>query len=62
MLILVVGLMTSCNVHRFIQCNQDFRKKVEAYTLKLTGARVYTLEPMQPIQAAEASPTELERN
>ena len=60
-LILVVGLMTSCNTYRFMQCSKNFRKKVDAYSLKLTGATTYKLQATSTRQDHEASPTKVER-
>ena len=61
-LVTLLTFLTSCSTYRFIQASKNFRKKVDAYTLKLTGATTYTLEPMQSDQVPEASPAHLERN
>jgi len=61
MLILVVGLMTSCNTHRFIQSSKNFRKKVDAYTLRLSGATTYRLEATSTRQDLDDSPIQVER-
>ena len=49
-LVVVMILLTSCNVDRFIQCNQNFRKKITQYEQRLTGAKYYKLQPTVPQQ------------
>ena len=57
MLIVLLVLMSSCNVDRFIQCNQNFRKSLDAYTLKLSGAKVYQLESIPRDEPFRLPPT-----
>jgi cell division protein ZapA (FtsZ GTPase activity inhibitor) len=42
----IMVLLTSCDTTRFIQCNKNFRKKVENLNQRLTGAQYYRLEPI----------------
>ena len=56
-LILVVVLMSSCNVDRFIQCNKNFTRTLTEYELKLSGARVYRLEPIPRDEPYRLPPT-----
>jgi len=55
--IIVVGLMSSCNVDRFIQCNKKFTRTLTEYELKLSGARVYRLEPIPRDEPYRLPPT-----
>ena len=48
MVVVVLILLTSCNVDRFIQCNKNFRKKITQYEQRLTGAQYYYLEAIPP--------------
>jgi len=45
-LVIVMILLTSCNVDRFIQGNRNFRKKIAQYEQRLTGAKYYYLQPV----------------
>ena len=55
-LLVIVVLLTSCSVDRFIQCNKNFRTKITAFEHKLTGAKVYHLEAMKPITPSPRHP------
>jgi hypothetical protein len=45
-LVIVMILLTSCNVDRFIQGSRNFRKKITQYEQRLTGAKYYYLQPV----------------
>ena len=55
--IILVILITSCSTERFIQCNKNFRKKVTAWELRLSGAKVYHLEALPPFPPTRVPPT-----
>ncbi len=49
----IMVLLTSCDTTRFIQCNKNFRKKVENLNQRLTGAQYYRLEAISPEKVNE---------